>query len=168
VVGDRVRDLLLDPAHTGLDPRAELLLYEASRAALVADVIRPRLDAGDIVLCDRFYDSTVAYQGYGRDLDLDAIASLNAWATGDLVPDVTVLLDLDPALGLERATGGGADRLESEALAFHERVREGFLAVAAEEPERVLVVPADGTPEEVAARVTAALRGHPALRAVLH
>jgi dTMP kinase len=168
VIGDRVRDLLLDPAHSGLDARAELLLYEASRAQLVAEVIEPRLEAGDVVLCDRFYDSTTAYQGYARALDLERVGALNEWATGGLAPDVTVLLDVDPVLGLQRATGEGADRLESEAQAFHERVREGFLALAAAEPERFVVIDGAAAPDDVAEAVAAALRGHPALRGVLH
>lgn len=130
VVGDRVREILLDRAHADLDPRAELLLYEASRAELVASVIAPRLRAGDWVLCDRFTDSTLAYQGYGRGLDLDSIRALNALATAGVEPSLTVLIDLDPTVGLARATEAGADRLEAEELAFHERVRAGFLELA--------------------------------------
>jgi dTMP kinase len=168
-VGDRVRDLLLDPAHTGLDPRAELLLYEASRAELVAEQIVPRIDSGDVVLCDRFTDSTLAYQGYGRGLDLDGIRALNDWATGAVVPDVTILLDVDPVLGLARATGGGADRLEAEDLSFHARVRDGFLAIAdAEKGDRFVVIEADAPAEEVAAAVWETLRWHPAMRGMLH
>jgi dTMP kinase len=169
VVGDRVRELLLDPAHAGLAARAELLLYEASRAELVAERISPRLDAGDVVLCDRFTDSTLAYQGYGRGLDLDGIATLNDWATGGLRPDLTILLDVDPALGLARATrSAGADRLEAEDVAFHRRVREGFLAIARESAGRVVVLEADAPAEELASTVWEMLRRHPALAGVLH
>jgi dTMP kinase len=169
VVGDRVRDLLLDPAHTGLDPRAELLLYEASRAELVAQAIVPRVDAGDVVVCDRFTDSTLAYQGHGRGLDVDGVRALNDWATGGLVPDITILLDIDPVLGLARATGGGADRLEAEDLAFHMRVRDGFLALAdAEKGDRFVVIEADAPAEEVASAVWETLRWHPATRGMLH
>lgn len=156
-VGEAVRALLLDPEHIGLDATAELLLYEASRAQLVADVIEPALEAGEIVLCDRFYDSTTAYQGHARGLPLACIHDLNSIATGGLAPDRTVVLDVDPELGIERATRHGADRLEGESRAFHEAVRAGFLAIAAEEPVRVRVVDASGTPEEVAERVSAAL-----------
>lgn len=169
VVGDRVRDLLLDPAHTGLDARAELLLYEASRAELVAERILPRVKAGDVVLCDRFTDSTLAYQGFGRGLDLEGVRTLNEWATGGVRPDVTVLLDVDPVLGLARATGAtGADRLEAEDLDFHVRVREGFLALAdSDSSGRFVVVGADAPAEEIAAAVWETLRRHPALLSVL-
>lgn len=169
VVGDRVRDLLLDPAHTGLDPRAELLLYEASRAELVAEEIVPRVKAGDVVVCDRFTDSTLAYQGFGRGLDLDGVRALNDWATGGVAPDVTILLDIDPSLGLARATGAGADRLEAEDLTFHARVRDGFLSLAdSERSDRFVVIQADAPAEEIAAAVWETLRWHPAMHAVLH
>ena len=151
------RALLLDPEHTGLDSTAELLLYEASRAQLVAEVIEPALEAGEIVLCDRFFDSTTAYQGYGRELPLERIRELNLVATGGLVPDRTIVLDIEPGLGIGRATTQGADRLEGESHAFHERVRQGFLAIAESEPGRVRVVDASGTPEDVAERVGAEL-----------
>lgn len=167
VVGEAVRAILLDPDYVGLDARAELLLYEAARAQLVAEVIEPALDAGEIVLCDRFYDSTTAYQGHGRGLPLDEIAALNLAATGGLAPDRTLVLDIEPAVALERATRGGADRLESEDHSFHERVRAGFSAIAAEEPGRVRVVDATGSIEEVAARVADALADLPALADVL-
>ncbi|HEY5540330.1 MAG TPA: dTMP kinase [Coriobacteriia bacterium] len=166
-VGEAVRELLLDPEHAGLDATAELLLYEASRAQLVADVIEPALEAGEIVICDRFYDSTTAYQGYARGLSLARIAELNAVATGGLAPDRTILLDIDPALGIERATREGADRLEGESLSFHRAVREGFLAIAAAEPVRVRVVDASGDTDAVAQRVAAMLRDVPQLSGVL-
>ena len=166
-VGEAVRTLLLDPEHVGLDATAELLLYEASRAQLVADVIEPALEAGETVLCDRFFDSTTAYQGHARGLSLDRIRELNTIATNGLVPDRTVVLDVDPALGIERATRHGADRLEGESLVFHAAVRAGFLAIAAEEPDRVRVVDASGTTAEVAERVSAALADLPALREAL-
>lgn len=167
LVGDRVRDLLLDPAHTGLDPRAELLLYEASRAALVAEVIRPALDRGSLVLCDRFFDSTTAYQGAGRGLDAEMVHALNAYAAADAIPDVTLLLDIDPVIGLERATGEGADRLEAEDVAFHERVRQGFLALAAAEPARFVVIAADAAPAVIAERIRLALGARAELAALL-
>lgn len=157
LVGEAIRILLLDPEHTGLDARAELLLYEAARAQLVAEVIEPALQAGEVVLCDRFFDSTTAYQGYARGLPLNEVLALNASATGGLAPDRTLVFDLDPALGIERATSGGADRLESEELAFHEAVHDGFLAIADADPGRVRVIEASGTVDDVAARVAAAL-----------
>lgn len=166
-VGEVVRTLLLDPEHVGLTPAAELMLYEASRAQLVAEVIEPALAAGEVVLCDRFYDSTTAYQGFGRGLDRDRIRQLNTAATDGLVPDRTLVLDVDPAVGIERATRSGADRLEAEGVAFHERVRAGFAAIAAEEPERVRIVDASGDRDTVSALVAAALSDVPALARVL-
>jgi dTMP kinase len=148
LIGKQIRAVLLDPACGGMTPAAELLLYEASRAQLVHEVIRPALAAGRIVLCDRFTDSTVAYQGYGRGLDLALIGRLNALATDGLCPDLTFLLDLDPAAGLLRAARRvtephqGRDRIEGEVLAFHQRVRTGYRAIAAAEPERVIVLDA--------------------------
>ncbi|CAG1772981.1 partial dTMP kinase, partial [uncultured bacterium] len=121
----------------GVDPWAELFSYEACRAQVVSKVIKPALGTGKMVLCDRFFDSTLAYQGYGRGLDRAKIKGLNALATGGLVPDLTVLVDCPVEVGLKRAwarinASGGAreDRFEKEALAFHERVRRGFLAIA--------------------------------------
>jgi dTMP kinase len=157
LVGEAIRSLLLDPEHTGLDARAELLLYEAARAQLVAEVIEPALEAGEVVFCDRFFDSTTAYQGYARGLPLDEVHVLNASATGGVTPDRTLVFDIDPELGVERATSQGADRLEGEDRTFHEAVREGFLAIAADEPGRVRVIDASGTVDEVAARVATAL-----------
>jgi dTMP kinase len=155
-VGDRIREILLDPVHEGLDSRAELMLYEASRAEHVARVIRPRLEAGDYVVCDRFSDSSLAYQGYGRGLDLDAIRTLDRLATGGLVADLTVYIDLDARTGVARATGGGeADRLEAEDLAFHERVRSGFLEIS--RSPRHVVVDGSRTVAEVAGEIWAAV-----------
>ena len=165
---EAIREILLDRAHDGLDARAELLLYEASRADLTSRVIMPALASGGAVVCDRFYDSTTAYQGYGRGLPLDEVGQLNRFATAGLEPDLTIVIDLDPAEGLARATGSGADRLEAEELAFHERVREGFLRIAAEERGRVVVVSGAGAPAEVAERVRAAVRTVPVLATVLH
>lgn len=165
--GESIRSILLDPDHVGLDAHAELLLYEAARAQLVAEVIEPALAAGEVVLCDRFYDSTTAYQGYGRGLDLTEIEELNRVATGGLAPNVTLLFDVDPLVGLERATRHGADRLEGEDLHFHERVRAGFLQVAASEPSRFVVIDASGTPDEISEAAFRALAAHPALAALM-
>lgn len=156
-VGERIRAILLDPASAGMDAHTELLLYEAARAQLVAEVVEPALASGEAILCDRFFDSTTAYQGYGRGLDLDEIDALNHAATVGLVPHRTVLLDVEPSTGLGRATRGGADRLESEDLAFHERVRAGFLEIARAEPERFRVVDGTGDVDMVAQRVSRAL-----------
>ncbi len=158
-IGKQIRALLLDRDNIWMTPATELLLYEASRAQLVHEVIRPALAAGRIVLCDRFTDSTVAYQGYGRGLDLDLIARLNALATGGLRPDLTFLLDLDPAVGLLRATQRMAerqqqhDRIEGEVLAFHQRIRTGYRTIAAAEPERVTILDASGELAEIEARI---------------
>jgi len=167
VPGEAVRRILLDPDHAGLDARAELLLYEAARAQLVAEVIEPALQAGEVVLCDRFYDSSTAYQGYGRGLPIDEVTQLNAAATGGLVPDRTLVLDIGPELGIARATTHSTDRLEGEDRTFHDAVREGFLAIASAEPQRVRVLDATGTIEEVAEKIEAALRDLPEISRAL-
>ncbi len=154
-VGERIREILLDPASAGLDPRAELMLYEASRAQLVAAHYRPALASGAVVLCDRYADSSTAYQGHARQAipPLDVIEA-NRIATGGLTPDLSIVLDVDAAVGLEQATAGGADRLEAEGVSFHERVRAGYRAVAEADPDRVKVVPR-GSVDEVARAVLA-------------
>ena len=144
-LGERLREILLDLAGTGIDlaPMTETLLFVAARAELVASVIAPALGRDDVVVCDRFADSTLAYQGYGRGVELAAIDQLNDIATQGLRPDLTVLLDLPVEEGLARTGAAGqADRFGREDKAFHERVREGYRALAAEEPERWLVVDA--------------------------
>ncbi len=140
-VGMRLRALLLDTAHAGLSPRAETLMYAADRAEHVQAVILPALERGAIVVTDRYVDSTLAYQGAGRQLPVTEIAELNRWATGGLTPDLTILLDLPPVTGLGRRLSS-ADRLESEPVDFHQRVRGGFLALANAEPNRYLVLDA--------------------------
>ncbi|MPY67339.1 dTMP kinase [Deinococcus sp. SDU3-2] len=141
-LGTRVREVLLDPA-LDMDPLPEFLLYSASRAQLVREVLRPALSRGEVVLCDRYADSSLAYQGAGRGLESGLLRAVTAEVTGGLTPDLTVLLDLDPALGLHRAAQRGQpDRLEQADLAFHERVRRGFLDLARHEPERFLVLDA--------------------------
>lgn len=143
IVGEGVRDILLDPRHEGLDAVAETLLFAASRAQLSATVIRPALENGRVVICDRYADSTVAYQGYGRGLDLATVRGVNEWATRGLVPDRTILLDIDPAEGIAAATPAEADRLEREELAFHARIRAGYLELARAEPARWVVIERD-------------------------
>ncbi len=150
-IGDQIRDTLHDTANTEMDARAEVLLYSASRAQLVSEVIVPALEDGAIVLCDRYADSTIAYQGYGRGLDLDALHELTSFATGGLSPDLTILLDLDVRTGLSRRRNHGEEmnRLDLEAVAFHERVRGGYHTLAAEEPGRWVTVDADRPPAEI-------------------
>jgi dTMP kinase len=152
-VGARIRALLLDPATT-LSARAEALLYAADRAQHVAEVLRPALARGAVVISDRYVDSSLAYQGAGRELDADEVADLSRWATDGLKPQLTVLLDIDPTAGLERATGD-PDRIEQESLGFHQAVRQGFLDLAAAEPPRYLVLSATGTADEVHEAVVA-------------
>ncbi len=147
-IGKEIRTLLLSPESAPMSEAAELLLYEASRAQLVREVVAPSLARGAVVLCDRFTDSTLAYQGFGRGLDLGMIRRLNQFATDGIAPDLTVLLDLDPGIGLLRCTkGSGAlqssrDRIEAEPLDFHRRIREGYLALAREDPDRIRVIDA--------------------------
>jgi dTMP kinase len=155
-IGDQIRRILLDPANKALDPAAELLLYGASRSQHLAEVIRPALAAGRVVLCDRFSDATFAYQGYGRGLSIDMISEIDRIVTGRMKPDLTLLLDIDVGAGLGRARGRntsrglhGESRFENEEMAFHRRVREGYLRLAGEEPGRIRVVEAGGSPEEV-------------------
>ncbi|MFZ8757075.1 dTMP kinase [Microbacterium sp. HMH0099] len=153
-VGVLVRDIVLH--HRGhVAPRAEALLYAADRAHHVETVVRPAIARGDVVIQDRYLDSSVAYQGAGRVLDADDVRSLSLWATGGLLPDVTVLLDLDPAVARARldADDKPFDRLEAEKAEFHERVRAGFLALAASEPDRFLVLDAALPADQLAGRI---------------
>lgn len=157
-VGARIRSMLLDrnalPAGETLSPRAEALLYAADRAHHVSTVVRPALARGAVVVSDRYVDSSLAYQGAGRVLPVEEVGWLSRWATGSLKPDLVVLLDLEPKQGLRRVSGrGAADRLESESLAFHERVRYAFLDLAAADPRRYLVVDASADPDEIAEQV---------------
>lgn len=155
--GQQIRRLVLTSSDA-LDARAEALLFAADRADHVAAVIRPALEAGEIVLTDRFVDSSLAYQGAGRALSVDDVRSLSRWAIGDLTPDLTILLDLPPAEGLARAgKRGSTDRLEAESLQFHKRVREAFLSYAAADPHRYVVLDATAPPDVVATAVAAAV-----------
>jgi dTMP kinase len=155
-IGDQVRKILLDPGNSSLDPTAELLLYAASRAQHLHEVILPALAEGKVVLCDRFSDATLAYQGFGRGLDLQTIRALDRIVTAGMRPTLTVLFDIDASAGLARAHGRNASRgleaearFENEELAFHERVRQGYLDLAKQEPDRVRVVDAARPPELV-------------------
>jgi dTMP kinase len=156
-VGMRLRALLLDTAHTGLSPRAEALMYAADRAEHVESVIAPALERGTVVVTDRYVDSSIAYQGRGRNQPIGEVAGLNRWATGGLEPDLTILLDLPPQDGLGRRSVS-ADRLEAEPADFHERVREGFLAQAQANPGRYLVLDATQAPAELSAQIQDRLR----------
>jgi dTMP kinase len=147
-IGLRLRALLLDTAHSGLAPQAEALMYAADRAEHVQDVILPALDRGAVVVTDRYVDSSLAYQGAGRQLPVSEIEGLNRWATGGLTPDLTILLDVPTVTGLSRRLSS-ADRLESEPVEFHQRVRSGFLSLAAAEPGRYLVLDADRPESEI-------------------
>ncbi len=165
-IGDSIRALLLDPLHTEMQPETEILLFSAARAQIVGQVIRPHLARGGIVLCDRFADSTLAYQGYGRRLPLDTLRQITAFATGNLLPDLTICLDLPVEEGLRRKQGGDQtewNRMEREQLTFHERVRQGFLALARAEPGRWLVVdatqPVDAVQAQIRNRILHSLKG---------
>ncbi len=143
-IGEQVRRILLDPASAGMDPRCELLLYLASRAQLVSQVIRPALAKGEVVISDRFHHSTLAYQGEARGLGVERLREINLFATDRLLPDLTFLLDLPVELGMRRKQDpAGFDRIESEGGLFHQRVREAFLRLAREEAGRVVLL--DGT-----------------------
>jgi len=156
-VSERIRALLADPAME-IDPRAEALLYAAARAQLVAEQLRPLLEAGDTVLLDRFVDSSLAYQGAGRGLGVDEIRALNEFGTGGLRPDRTLLLRIDPQRGLARISGRPADRLEREDGAFFAAIAEAYDALAAAEPDRIAVIDASQPPEAVLADALAALQ----------
>ena len=155
-IAEMLRGLLLDPANSAMAPVTELLLYEAARAQHVARLIGPALEAGQVVLCDRFADSTTAYQGAGRGLPDDTLAELHAIATQGVWPDLTLVIDLPAELGLKRARcSGEGDRIERESIAFHERVREGFLRLAKSDSGRVRVIDGTGSVEQVAAAIGA-------------
>ncbi len=148
-LGDKLRRLLKQETDESLAPLSELMLFIVCRAELVDKVIRPGLEQGKVVVCDRFADSTLAYQGYGRGLDLKMIEHLNGLATGGIKPDLTILLDLPVGRGLGRKSGDVADRFESEDIAFHNKVRDGYLKLATREPERWLVIDANLPENEI-------------------
>jgi len=154
-LGEQVRTLLLRADGVKISPLTELLLYLSCRAQLVEEVFRPALEAGGIVLCDRYWDATVAYQGYGRGLDLNMIEQINHEVVKDVIPDLTFLLDMEAKAGLDRISRRGRDRLEGEGLAFHQRVREGYLELALQNPGRIKVIRAERGTLEVAAEIRA-------------
>ncbi|HCL00285.1 MAG TPA: dTMP kinase [Candidatus Marinimicrobia bacterium] len=139
-IGEKIRDILLDKNHSSMLPITELLLYSASRYQLTVNSILPALNKGKVVICDRFYDSTTAYQGYGRGIDLDFIHRLNCVATKSLKPDLTFILDISLEERKNRLGEKVLDRLEQENLEFHKRVRKGFIQMANHEPERMVLI----------------------------
>jgi dTMP kinase len=151
-IGEKIREILLDPENHGMTALTELLLYEASRAQHVADVIEPALCGGETVISDRFYDASTAYQGHARGLGADKVERLNLAATGGLEPDLTIVLDLEASEGLRRL-GQDLDRIESEAVDFHEKVRNGYIEIAKSDPERVKLVDSSGAIEATAAEI---------------
>ena len=161
-LADRIRAILLHP-DSAMDPLTELLLYAASRRQHVIEVIRPALERGAVVLCDRFTDATLAYQGFGRLLDLDRLRGLNDWVTGGLHPDLTIVYDVEEEAGLKRAhariaaTDNSEARFEAEDIRFHRRVREGYLSLAVAEPQRFVVVDASRPIDEVFERSRAVI-----------
>ena len=174
-IADKIRAILLDAENRALSPLAELMLYAAARAQHVTEVISPALEAGKIVLCDRFCDATVAYQSFGRGIDRGVIDSLNIHACQGVSPDLTVLVDCDPRVGLERArrrieatSGPREERFELEALAFHQRVRAGYQQLAGDEPDRFLIIDGSDSIEKIFATISAQVltRIPEALRAV--
>jgi len=168
-IADKIRAILLDAENRALTPSAELLLYAAARAQHINEVITPALDRGDIVLCDRFTDATLAYQGYGRGLDRTTIEQLNAMAAAGCRPNLTLLLDCPVDTGLERAfarieaaavtdnSSKREERFELESRQFHQRVRDGYLALAEEEPDRFIIIKADSEVEDIFAAISTAV-----------
>jgi len=153
-IGDQIRDVLSNLENTTMRPRTEILLFQASRAQLVEQVIRPHLKSGGIVLSDRYADSTLAYQGYGHQVDLEKLQVIIEFATGGLKPDLTVLLDVDVEVGLQRrARGGEWNRLDAYDLAFHQRVRQGYHKLAQAEPDRWKIINAGEPPDLVQAAI---------------
>lgn len=165
-IGDQIRQVLHDVANTAMSSTAELLLYSASRAQLVNELVRPALAAGQVVLCDRYADSTLAYQGYGRHLNLADLQTVTQFATGGLKPDLTLLLDIDVERGLARRRDGGEEmnRLDLERVSFHQRVRDGYHHLAQEEPERWVIVNADRPVTAVQAELQEIVMGRLAAR----
>jgi dTMP kinase len=159
VIGEDIRQVLVSDASVHIAPTTELLLYGAARAQHVAELISPSLEAGRVVISDRYTDSTVAFQGYGRGLDLDVVERVNRFATGGLVPDLTIVFDLDPAMARmrlgSRPVGGLLGAFDDQHADFHERMRSGYLRMAMEDPARIRVVDASGSAEETHSSVMA-------------
>jgi dTMP kinase len=159
-IGDQIRSVLFDMKNTDMRPRTEILLFQASRAQLVEQVIRPRLADGAIVLCDRYADSTLAYQGYGHQVNLDELKTIVYFATGGLRPDLTLLLDVDIEVGLKRKLDASEwNRLDAYDLDFHRRVRQGYHEMALADPERWVVIDAGQPPDAVQAALQEVVLG---------
>jgi dTMP kinase len=153
-IGNEIRKVLLSVEHSEMSSMTELLLYAASRAQHIAEVIRPALEKGLVVVCDRFSDSTLVYQGFGRGLDKDMIINLNNICTDGISPDLTFLLDVDVETGLRRnRSANKVDRLELEAVEFHEKVRAGYLSIAEKENKRIRLIKSDGNIEDIAVEI---------------
>jgi len=150
-IGDQIREVIMSMKNKSMNPRTEILLFCAARAQIVSEVIRPQLEKGVVVISDRYADSTLAYQGYGHGLDLKVLRGILDFATGGLTPDLTLLLDVDVETGLSRRQQGGGEwnRLDDYALAFHRRVRDGYLELAAAEPQRWVRIDASQAPQIV-------------------
>lgn len=159
-IGDQIREVIMRMDNTMMSPRAEILLFCAARAQIVEEVIRPNLQKGLVVISDRYADSTLAYQGYGHGLDLETLKLILHFATGGLKPDLTLLLDVDVEEGLNRRRIGGGEwnRLDAQQLAFHQRVRQGYLKMAEEESERWRVINARQKPPQVQADIQSVLK----------
>jgi dTMP kinase len=159
-IGNQIRHVLHDPNNDEMDARTEILLYSASRAQNVAQFVRPALSASKIVISDRYADSTLAYQGYGRCLDLDTLETITAFATGGLAPDLTLYLDVPAQEGLSRRQSGGEEwnRLDAEALEFHQRARAGYLNLIAQDPSRWVVIDAARPIEEIQSEIRAVVQ----------
>ena len=157
-IGDQIRRIIMSLENKSMSPEAEFLLFSASRAQVVRELIRPHLKRGGVVVCDRFYDSSLAYQGFGHELDLELLQTITGFVTGGLIPDLTLLLDLTSELGLERRKQDGRwNRLDDYDLAFHERVRAGYLQLADAEPERWVRIDAAHTEDEIQSQIRAAV-----------
>ena len=147
-ISEKIRELLLDVKSAGMGDECETLLYMAARAQMVKEILEPQLKSGKIILCDRFLDSTIAYQGYGNGIDVKTIEQLGLFATKGLTPDLTILFDIQPEKGLSRA-GVNKDRIESRSLEYHKRVRHGYLDLSKQYPARIKVIKVDAEKEEI-------------------
>ncbi|MCD4650567.1 MAG: dTMP kinase [Candidatus Cloacimonetes bacterium] len=163
-ISEDIRKILLDKHNKEMKPVTEVLLYSASRSQHTLEWIKPALEAGKIVICDRYYDSTYAYQGVARNIDMESVEYLTRFATGGLEPDITFLIDLPAETGLSRIHTDSADRLELEDLDFHQRVRNGFLSVAKRFPRRYIIINGKGTIDEIFVEITKSLEQHPKFR----
>lgn len=156
-ISEKLREILLDKNNSEMSPLTEMLIYASARAQLVSEVIKPAIDNGEVIICDRFIDSSVAYQGYGRELG-DVVKEVNKVAIDGILPDLTIFLDLDPAVGRARIKSEDFDRLEQEKMDFHYRVYNGYKSIAESEPDRVAVIDASRTIEEISADIAARLK----------